>query len=60
MFRRDHSVGFIESVQAWHSKCEEQKRGKADMLLVKKLFIDSFQSVSHEFGTALNCINNLS
>ncbi|EAS07640.2 response regulator receiver domain protein (macronuclear) [Tetrahymena thermophila SB210] len=60
VFRRDFSASFFENVYFVHSLHEEQNRSKAEVLLVKKLFIDSFQSVSHEFGTALNCINNLS
>ncbi|KAL4476635.1 hypothetical protein ABPG73_007296 [Tetrahymena malaccensis] len=60
VFRRDFSANFFENVYFVHSLYEEQNRSKAEVLLVKKLFIDSFQSVSHEFGTALNCINNLS
>ncbi|KAL4497088.1 hypothetical protein ABPG72_002244 [Tetrahymena utriculariae] len=60
VFRRDFSANFFENVYFIHSLHEEQNRSKTEVLLVKKLFIDSFQSVSHEFGTALNCINNLS
>lgn len=60
IFRKDNSMSFLENVHVWFRSIEESNRSKAEVLLVKKLFIDSFQSVSHEFGTALNCINNLS
>jgi len=42
LFRRDFTANFFETIHTMHSSQEEQNRNKAEVLLVKKIFIDSF------------------